>query len=242
QAAPVPLSALSQSAQLPEKETSAAAAALSEAGRIKYLMIDGERQYYSAAPDKNWRDHMAGLLNDYHRKYPLRQGMPAAELRQRVFAKFNAKQFSALLEGYAADGLVAPPGPLAAKADFVCAPAPKQKADLDAIETVYREGGFTPPDWADVVNTMRISAVDAAEYLTWLLEHDRLIRAGEMIFASGAVREAEELLRSKFTVFTVAEARDALNSSRKYVLALLGFFDARKYTAREGDSRRFLKL
>lgn len=235
-----PLSALSQAAQLSVKETENAVTALG-AARLRFLVVDGERQYYSTALDGLWRQHMLKLLGGYHKKYPLRRGMPAAELHQRIFEKLNMKQLSALLESYAAEGLIALPGSLVAKADFACTLTPKQKADLDAIEDAYRKGIFTPPEWNAVVNGMHISAANAAEYLAWLLGNDRLTRVGELFFASDAVRDAEKILRSKFTTFTMAEARDVLGSSRKYVLALLESFDARKCTVREGDSRRFLK-
>jgi len=234
-----PLPALSQAAQLSAKETEEAVAALG-AARLKSLVVDGERQYYSAALDGQWRQHMLKLLDDYHKKYPLRRGMPAAELHQRVFRKLNVKQISALLEGYTAEGLTVLTASLVAKAGFVCAPTPKQKADLDAIEDVYQKDRFSPPEWNTVVGKLNISAANAAEYLSWLLENDRLSRVGELLFASDAVRDAEKILRSKFTRFTMAEARDTLGSSRKYVLALLESFDARKHTVREGDSRRFL--
>ena len=60
------------------------------------------------------------------------------------------------------------------------------------------------------------------------------------MFSSQAVQEAEALLRANFTTFTMAQARDLLGSTRKYMQALLEFFDARRRTVREGDFRRFL--
>ena len=42
--------------------------------------------------------------------------------------------------------------------------------------------------------------------------------------------------------FSLAEFRDALDSSRKAVQALLEYFDAQKYTMRKGDVRVVWKL
>ncbi len=235
------LAALSQAAQLPEEETCEAVDALLEAGRLLSLSIDGTVQYGSAALDRRWQEQMLELLGGYHKKYPLRRGMPVAELRQRVFEKLSVKQLSALLERYADEGLIVLlSGSLAARADFPNTPTARQRADLEALEQAFLDNKFMPPDWDEVVSALHIAPVWAAEYLNWLLENGRLTRVGDLMFSSQAVQEAEALLRANFTTFTMAQARDLLGSTRKYMQTLLEFFDARRRTVREGDFRRFL--
>ncbi|MCL2344205.1 MAG: selenocysteine-specific translation elongation factor, partial [Firmicutes bacterium] len=85
------------------------------------------------------------FLADYHKKYPLRRGMPLAELRQRASGDLSA---------FLKDGSIALDGTQAALADFVCAPAEAQRADLDAIETAYRERLFTPPEFSAVTDPL----------------------------------------------------------------------------------------
>jgi selenocysteine-specific elongation factor len=67
------------------------------------------------------------------------------------------------------------------------------------------------------------------------------VEAGEAWFAASAVRSAvarlAELLESRPAGFTVADARDALGSSRKHVLPLLGHLDSVGVTRRRGDHR-----
>ena len=215
--------------------------ALLEAGRLLSLSIDGTVQYGSAALDRRWQEQMLELLGGYHKKYPLRRGMPVAELRQRVFEKLSVKQLSALLERYADEGLIVLlSGSLAARADFPNTPTARQRADLEALEQAFLDNKFMPPDWDEVVSALHIAPVWAAEYLNWLLENGRLTRVGDLMFSSQAVQEAEALLRANFTTFTMAQARDLLGSTRKYMQTLLEFFDARRRTVREGDFRRFL--
>ena len=61
-----------------------------------------------------------------------------------------------------------------------------------------------------------------------------------IVFASGAVDEARRrvraALRDRGTV-TVADVRDLLGSTRKYVLPILNQLDAEGVTRRRGDDR-----
>ncbi|MGH9105835.1 MAG: selenocysteine-specific translation elongation factor [Acidimicrobiales bacterium] len=68
-----------------------------------------------------------------------------------------------------------------------------------------------------------------------------VVQAGELWFAASAVDAAVEalagLLSSRPDGFTVAAARDALASSRKHVLPLLGLLDSMGFTRRRGELR-----
>ncbi len=68
-----------------------------------------------------------------------------------------------------------------------------------------------------------------------------VIESGGIYFGLAAVERMADLLRDRLTVepdgVTVADVRDMLNTSRKYVLALLAYFDKNGRTRRRGDYR-----
>jgi selenocysteine-specific elongation factor len=77
-----------------------------------------------------------------------------------------------------------------------------------------------------------------------LRELERLglaVEAGEIWFSASSVHSAVEvlgrLLEARPDGFAVSEARDALGSSRKYVVSLLTYLDSTGVTRRRGDSR-----
>jgi selenocysteine-specific elongation factor len=77
-----------------------------------------------------------------------------------------------------------------------------------------------------------------------LRELERLglaVEAGGIWFSASSVQSAVEILRRLLEAtpdgFAVSEARDALGSSRKYVLSLLTYLDATGVTHRRGDCR-----
>ncbi|MDR1766405.1 MAG: selenocysteine-specific translation elongation factor [Lachnospiraceae bacterium] len=189
------LKELAKTAQLPESETAPALRELEENGRVRHIGPEGAAQYFSAFFASLWERKLIETLDDYHRRYPLRKGMPTGEVRQRAFENLNTKQAAAMLELYAAQGIVTISGAVVAKGDFPYLPTPKQQSALDSIEDAYRQGRFMPPDWPILMESLHISPGDAAEYFTWLTDHGRIVKAGELLFAPEALQDAQALLR-----------------------------------------------
>jgi selenocysteine-specific elongation factor len=73
-----------------------------------------------------------------------------------------------------------------------------------------------------------------------LVREGALVELDGIVFTTGAVDRAraliEEALRHR-DALTIADARALLGSSRKYVVPLLGRFDAEGVTRRQGDTR-----
>jgi selenocysteine-specific elongation factor len=97
--------------------------------------------------------------------------------------------------------------------------------------SLLEESAWTPPD-------LPLSDRGA---LRELQRAGLAFEAGPLWFAAVAVSSATErlaaLLRDDPAGFTVAQARDALGSSRKHVLPLLGHLDSIGVTRRRGDVR-----
>jgi selenocysteine-specific elongation factor len=105
--------------------------------------------------------------------------------------------------------------------------SPEAGRALGALEA----GGWSPP-------TLPISDRGA---LRELQRAGLAVEAGDTWFATSAIRSAvsglAELLEARPEGFTVADARDRLQSSRKHALPLLGHLDSIGVTRRKGDLR-----
>ncbi len=213
-----------------------------ENGSLIALKIDNEAQYISLEQKNNLLSLTLIQLRDYHQKYPLRRGMPVAELRQRIFPAYHVKQLAVLLEKWREEAFLSVNGAVVSLADFLYRPNSKQEKVLEKIIEYYETAKFTPLKWNDLMKEFSIPSAEAGEYQLWLLENAKLIKAGELFYATGAIKEAADILRKKFQArsFTIGEARDILNISRKYTQYILDYLDMRKITVREEDTRRFL--
>ena len=114
-----------------------------------------------------------------------------------------------------------------------------QRKLAEAIEAEYRSTGVNPPFVPEIEKKHGAGAKDV---LALLVDEGKLVRVtSDLVFHTDALDQAENALRAYLKErgqMTVAEFRDVVNSSRKYVVPLLEYFDAKKVTERHGDLRR----
>lgn len=178
------------------------------------------------------------LLTAYHRQYPLRGGMPREEWRARLGLE-PAAAGDVLRALAAADE--AAEATTERRGAFVRLPghepklSPEQERAAAALLARFCAAPFTPPTRAEVDEAL------GSEAAGLLVEQGRLVRLSEEIVLD---REAhDEMLRRVVghlrghERLTVAEARDLLGTTRKYMLAMFEYLDERHITQRQGDDR-----
>jgi selenocysteine-specific elongation factor len=208
--------------------------------------------YYATAQWERLRAASSALLGAYHRHYPLRRGMSREEWRARLGLGPREAQevaLALLTLGDLAEGAVtgsdtrdarlaqartAPSG-LLRLPDHEPRFTPDQEHAVAEIVRAYRAQPFTPPTRAEAEQAIGAEAVAA------LLERGDLLRMSEEILLERAayqeaVRRIVGYLRA-YGRISVAEGRDLLATSRKYMLAIFERLDVRRITARDGDER-----
>lgn len=192
------------------------------------------------------------LVDEQHQRYPLRGGLSKEEWRARlglapkiateVFAVLQAEGRLEVVEGaapvagspYAREGaqrvggLIRLPG-------FVPRFTPSQQQQVERLLQLFREQPYTPPGRAEA------EALTEPEVVAALIEQGRLVRLGEGVLF---LRETYDEALTRLVAYlrehgkiTVAEARDILGATRKYILPLLEQMDAQHITRRVGDER-----
>jgi selenocysteine-specific elongation factor len=226
---------------LEEEEILAAARELERDGRVKVISAEGRT--YLAADDvyRRWAAEISKLLQSYHREYPLREGYPKEDLRSRKFQAIPNKAFQLLLLEMEKDGLIRVSPRAVALQAFDCKPGHEQLKQIDKILGILREAAFLPPSWAELCRNAGISEAYGQELLQYLLRTGVMVKiADDLYFQRDVLIQAREkvvgLLREKGEI-TVGEIRDLLQTSRKYALPLLEYFDREKVTRRVGDKR-----
>lgn len=218
---------------------------LERLGREGRVRAAGEGAWIATGVFDSLRQRAREALVSFHERHPVQPGMTREELRQAVLPGHDSRRFNALLGEWAAEGQVEVRG------EWVCLPGWRPQANrqvaakMQRLARVYEQAGLAPP--ADPGAAAEVAAVPREEvvHLLGLLEEEgSLVRVDEELwFARAAVMDAlERLRRLQATTgpFTVAQARDALGTTRRYVVPLLEFFDRQHWTRREGDLRRVL--
>ena len=193
------------------------------------------RGYMASGGWKKLADRVRDDLARYHAEHPLRRGMPKEELRRKLGWP-PGEPWSALLASLESSGRVREDGSVVALPGHFGGTA-SSEAEAGRLLQLLEGQPFSPPGAGDL---LRIAG-SSQEVLSALAEEQRVVRlSDDIVLARTAydrmVAGTLDLIRSHGTV-TVAELRDAFQTSRKYALAFLEHLDSQRITRRAGDAR-----
>jgi selenocysteine-specific elongation factor len=198
--------------------------------------------YYTRANLEILCAKIVSVLRDYHQANPARTGPLRVEL-----ATQTNRNIDHLLFNYALDLMVKDKKIVIHKDDRIGLDEFKVRIDdrlndtLKKIERVFLNAGYKPPDYNELL-ALRLGPEDMVKKAhRYMLDTGTLVYIGESIsMHRDLVAQAREkliaFLRKKPEI-RVAEFRDLLDASRKYVLPLLIFFDTQGITIKRGEIR-----
>ena len=210
--------------------------------RGKLLEPLAGRYLAASAFDRIW-DNCRALLEQYHKQNPLHGGMKVAELRQKLFKNTEQSVADAILSALANEGKIKSILDRYAMADFTVHLTKRQSALREKILQVYRKAGLEVPNLDDVYSTFPLNEQSDCKQVV-----ESMVTGGDLVMLTPQLcihapvyidicaktkaffEENEEL--------TLAQFRDMFNTSRKYALAVLEYYDKNKILKKDGDVRR----
>ncbi|RJO65913.1 MAG: hypothetical protein C4523_14580, partial [Myxococcales bacterium] len=235
-------SELAAALSLTENDIMLAAGELAAEGEL-IVVGDGTR----LAPTSLYRAFLAqtgAALAKHHAARPLSAGLNQEELPPLVRTLgFSGKPLAWLIEYAVAHGDLVRPAPgLLALPSFKVKLDARQQAALGVLESMLQAGGLTPPGVAELTEAAQLKDKEIAPLLGYLVDTGRAVRLEKTLFfhgeALGRARDTLAALLSGKGAATVAEIRDVLGASRKFIIPVLEYFDAQGFTVRDGDLRR----
>ena len=194
------------------------------------------RRLYSRAQAAEVKAAVLGAVEEYHRRYPLEEGVPAAELRGRLRA--SPELVEQTLSELASAGELELRGALIAEREWRPRLTPAQERTKRLLLEEIRSSGSEPPGvpvlserhQSDVMPILRI------------LEKEGLVVAveGDRFYSEESVRSLVDRLRVAMVPgreYTPTEMRDVLGVSRKYLIPFLEFCDRERITERRTTGR-----
>ena len=226
----------------PEEEAAVALAALARSGRIVALTADTldpdslPHATVAVLSSDGWEHLLARverLLEAYHRRYPLRPGMPREELKTR--ATVEARFFSQVLEKAAQEGCLSATPTVVRLLKHKVILSDEQRRGVEEIMARFRANPFLPPSYAQVERAL------GAEVAQHIVAEGCLIKVSEnVVFDADTHAELNRRLVAylrEHESATVAQVRDLFGTSRRYALGFLEDADRRRVTKRLGDVR-----
>lgn len=185
--------------------------------------------------DRGWQsleDRLRRSLAAYHAQYPLRSGMPAEELRERL--SLSPEAFGPVLSRAAAHGWLVREGSQVRGATHDVRYDEAQAARTADLLARFRASPYRPPSAKEAESAV------GADVLASLVERGELVAVGgDVLFDRAAYDELRRAVAERLAAdgrVTVADVRDAFDTSRRYALALLEHLDRLRVTRRVGDA------
>jgi len=229
---PCDMTTLSQRTNLPREEFSQRVSQLTEDGHIVTLGdfgTDSEAVVYSAQGWDILKSKVASALQLFHTQYPLRQGVPAQEIRSRL--DLSQPVYQRALIRLVDENIVVDERQSLRLPDHEITLTENMEEEAAAYLNALQKDPYSPPADAKV----------SQELLSVLIDQGKVVRVADgVIFAASAYKEMTdrivEHLKAQGSI-TVADARTMFDSSRKYILPLMEHLDQQQITRRNGDER-----
>jgi len=178
------------------------------------------------------------MVGDFHRRSPESPGLDLDSLRQT--AEVDRAVLDGMVDRLKADGRLVEKSGRLATAEHRATFGQQDTEHLQAIEELFRQAAFHPPSAAEVAE--KTGGPDHAEKILRILtEHERLVPvAPGLLFHREAVDRAQEILIAHIRKEGELQSVDfkyLLDTTRKFAIPLLDYFDSVGTTRRKGNTR-----
>ena len=213
---------------------------------LNKLYSEEKVKYFDKGTNTTWihnknyvklKKEIINKLEKFHNENRLKIGISKEELRTKISIDLDNIEFNQLLNELENEEKVDIKGSFVKLFNHNINLNEKEKEIKKEILEEFEKNIFMPPQVDEIIekNTKK------EEVFNYLIEEGIIIHIKEdLFFLASAVKKAKKLLidyLEKNQEITLAEYRDLLDSSRKYTLALLEYFDQNNITKRTGEKR-----
>jgi selenocysteine-specific elongation factor len=214
---------------------------LVKTGQIIPYDLENNR-YALGAEVKDLQNQAAQFLQKFHREQPLKLGLSKEELRRRLPEELEVRLFNYLLGDMETQKRIVVDKELVRLASHRVVLGEEQEELAKKLESMYQKGGLTPPTLKEAGAALRAEGNRLQEIIKLLTSQGRLIKVKEDLLFHRSVMDT---LKSKLVDYlkqnneiSVPQFKDLTQTSRKFAIPLMEYFDASRVTVRVGENRR----
>lgn len=190
-------------------------------------------------------DQILSELEDFHKKFPIRNGMSKEELRSKFLSKAKPRLAEEIIDYLISRGSIYQIKDIIALTGFEPKLNDKQLALKKWIVESFEKASFIPPKYEDLQESTLGNNAETEEMLMYLIGSGDLVKVSdELLLLPSSIEQAKsalyDLMKEAGNI-TVGGYRDILNTNRKVAIGLLEYFDQIKLTRRSGENRVLFK-
>ena len=196
--------------------------------------------WFSKSGFEKGKESFLDGLQKAHEQQPTRASLPREAAMQNAEVSWTGKPLDRIIAALAAEGAVMAFGTNVRAPGFAVQLPARQRQLLDRVKAALEGAEVNVPASHEVALQLSVPLQAIEEILKLGQQAGELITIGDGIFYTlPQLERLKERVRSlsKGKPFPASAARDALETTRKYAIPLLEYFDSIRFTTRVGDNR-----
>lgn len=212
----------------------------------KAIQVDKENRIFIHEKTLgSFNEKVVSILTNYHKTYPLKNGMPKEELKSKFPDFAGGKFFNHVIQKLIKESRVIQNENLVHLSTHKVSLQEDQKKIRERILDIYAKSGLTPPTFKQMCEELIIDSRAAKDVLLLLVKDGLIIKVkDDLFFEASAIKNLEKQLVDFLVTNEEISAplfKDMTGVSRKYLIPLLEYFDSINLTIRIGDTRKLRK-
>jgi len=213
---------------------------LERTGEVIVLAEEATSIYWVRDAAEKWAARASETVRQYQKNYPLKGGIGREELKKKLETNMALKRWQTVLDWGAQHSYYRVSGNMIEALPEIKLPEEIERR-VNCLIARWEQAGINPPEVKEAIIHCRIPEDKFEEYAAYLTKKGHWIRVGDYFFALAALEKAKDTLKQLLLEkgqASVAEARDLWQTSRKYAVPILEYFDSIKFTRREDLVRK----
>lgn len=233
----VTLGELAKLTALSMEEVEADVRSLEAQGKVYVFQMKKDVYVWHAASENAMRETLCETLRSYHNSHPYRYGMKKAEVHMTYLKKVKANVFDLYMELLVEKGVLRRHQEFLALPEFEIPKDERYQRLHDQMITVFEDAKFDFAKFSEIPIEEKERPM-AEDIVMFLVDEGSVVKVAEDLYTrKHFMEEAREIVEGMLRereIITIAELRDALNTSRKSAKPIMEYMDSIKVTKRNG--------
>lgn len=233
----VTLGELAKLTALSMEEVEADVRSLEAQGKVYVFQMKKDVYVWHAASESAMRETLCETLRSYHNSHPYRYGMKKAEVHMTYLKKVKANVFDLYMEMLVEKGVLRRHQEFLALPEFEIPKDERYQRLHDQMITVFEDAKFDFAKFSEIPFEEEERPM-AEDIVMFLVDEGSVVKVAEDLYTrKHFMEEAREIVEGMLRereIITIAELRDALNTSRKSAKPIMEYMDSIKVTKRNG--------
>ena len=233
----VTLGELAKLTALSMEEVEADVRSLEAQGKVYVFQMKKDVYVWHAASENAMRETLCETLRSYHNSHPYRYGMKKAEVHMTYLKKVKANVFDLYMEMLVEKGVLRRHQEFLALPEFEIPKDERYQRLHDQMITVFEDAKIDFAKFSEIPFEEKERPM-AEDIVMFLVDEGSVVKVAEDLYTrKHFMEEAREIVEGMLRgreIITIAELRDALNTSRKSAKPIMEYMDSIKVTKRNG--------